>query len=399
MKKDIMNLFSLRGVIFDSIEAKEHIYLKVRCPRKWCMCPKCTRSTRKIHGRNLRYKLHCISGEKRVYIACTVRRFMCTKCRKPFTEPLPSWMNGKYRYTKFFEELTSKELVTSSFFDVSKSFGVSIHTLLGILKRRAQEVEIPEGELILNVDEHSYRGRDLKIGIAAANKRKLLAILNDDNQTTLERYFNSWPPEAKSRVLEVCIDMKQSYLSILKEIFPKANIVIDRFHVIKEMNRQVDELRKILQPEGGKGLRRIHRFLLLKSKDKLKSGEHEILKRTFKAFKKHPTLEGAYFVKEKVREMYDCKSKKEAERRLDMLLSQLEHYEVGKLAEMRNTLLRWKPYILNFFERRTTNAFIEGCHNRIKLIKRMSYGFRNFGNYVLKITLAFLPFLFLNLPH
>ena len=77
---------------------------------------------------------------------------------------------------------------------------------------------------------------------------------------------------------------------------------------------------------------------------------------------------------------------------------QLEQVQVGKLREMRDTLKRWKPYILNFFANRTTNAFIEGCHNKIKLIKRMSYGFRNFNNYVLKITLAFAPFLFLSFP-
>lgn len=399
MKKDIMNWFSLRGVIFDTVEVKEHIYLKIRCARTWSMCPKCTRSTRKVHNSTIRYKLHCISGEKRVYIEIKVRRFMCRRCSKPFTEHLPEWMNGRYRYTKLLEELVSKELVTGSFLDVSKSFGISIPTLLEILKRRAQLVEIPEGELILNVDEHSYRGRDLKIGIAAANKRKLLAILDDDNQDTLEKYFKSWPEEAKSRVLEVCIDMKQSYLTVLKEVFPKANIVVDRFHVVKEMNRQVDELRKILQPEGKKGERRIHRFLLLKSKEKLSFKERLILKQVFKRFKNHPALEEAYFVKEKVREMYECRDKKEALRKLNMLLSQLEHHEVGKLKEMRDTLIRWKPYILNFFDRRTTNSFIEGCHNKMKLIKRLSYGFRNFRNYVLKITLAFLPFIFLNLPH
>ena len=394
-----MEWFSLRGVIFDSMEVKDHILLKIRCPRTWSMCPKCTKSTRKIHGSKTRYKLHCISNEKRVLVACVVRRFFCLKCRKPFTESLPPWMNGKYRYTKHFEEAAVKELSKGNFLDVSKRFGVSGHTLISILERRARSIEIPDGELILNVDEHSFSGRDLKITIAAANHKKILAVLDDDNQITLERYFKSWPEEAKSRVLEVCIDMKQSYLSVLKEIFPKANIVIDRFHIVKEMNRRVDEMRKILQPEGGKGLRRIHRFLLLKSKDNLNQREREILKQTFKVFRKHPALEGAYFVKEKVREMYECKTKSEAERKLGMLLSQLEHHEVGKLKEMRDTLIRWKPYILNFFERRTTNAFIEGCHNKIKLVKRMSYGFRNFKNYVLKITLAFLPFIFLNLPH
>jgi len=178
-------------------------------------------------------------------------------------------MNGKYRYTKHFEEAVVKELSKGNFLDVSKRFGVSGHTLISILERRARSIEIPKGDLILNVDEHSFSGRDLKITIAVANHKRILAVLDDDNQITLERYFKSWPEEAKSRVLEVCIDMKQSYLSVLKEIFPKANIVIDRFHIVKEMNRQVDKMRKILQPEGGKGLRRIHRFLLLKSKNNL----------------------------------------------------------------------------------------------------------------------------------
>lgn len=381
------------------MEVNDHIFLKVRCPRTWCMCPKCTKSTRKIHGSRVRYKLHCVAGEKRVYIACTVRRFFCKQCRKPFAEPLPQWMNGRYRYTALFEELATKELATGSFLDASKKFGVSIRTLLSILKRRAREVGIPDGELILNVDEHSYRGRDLKIGIACPNHKKFLAVLDDDRQVTLERYFKSWPDEAKARVLEVCIDMKQSYLAVLKDELPNAKIVVDHFHVVREMGRHVDELRKLLQPEGRKGFRKIHRFLLLKSRDKLSEKERKKLDQVFRRFRDHPTLKGAYFVKEKVREMYKCRTKAEAERKLDMLLSQLEYYEVGKLAEMRDTLIRWKPYILNFFERRTTNAFIEGCHNKIKLVKRMSYGFRNFGNYVLKITLALLPFLFMDLPH
>jgi transposase len=255
------------------------------------------------------------------------------------------------------------------------------------------------GDLILNIDEHSFSGRDLKIGIAVVNHKKLIAILDNDNQVILENYFKTWSDEAKSRVLEVCIDMKPSYLTIIKQVFPNAKTVIDHFHVVKEMCRQVEELRKIIQESGRKGERRINRFLLAKNRENLSLREREKLSHVFKAYKKHPTLHGAYFVKEKVREMYKYKTKTEAERKLNMLLSQLEHHEVGKLREMRDTLIRWKPYILNFFERRTTNAFIEGCHNKIKLIKRISYGFRNFENYVLKITLAFLPFLFLNLPH
>lgn len=399
MKNNIMECFSLRDVILDDIEFRENVFLKIRSRKSYDLCPHCAERTKKLHSKKIRKKLHSISGQMKIYLLCLVRRFYCKKCRKPFTEYLPTWMNGRYRYTKFFEDIVVKELASRSFLDVSKKFSVCGHTLVSILRRRARLVEIPEGDLILNVDEHSYRGRDLKIGIAVANHKKILAILNNDNQVTLEKYFKSWPDEAKSRVLEVCIDMKPSYLTVIKKMLPNAKIVVDHFHVVREMCRQVDEMRKIIQDEGRKGDRRINRFLLLKNRDDLSLNELKKLDLTFKIYEKHPALKGAYFVKEKVREMYKCGTKTEAERKLNMLLSQLEHHEVGKLREMRDTLIRWKPYILNFFERRTTNAFIEGCHNKIKLIKRISYGFRNFENYVLKITLAFLPFLFLNLSH
>lgn len=203
---------------------------------------------------------------------------------------------------------------------------------------------------------------------------------------------------SQKRVKEVCIDLKATYLHAIKESLPHTLIVADHFHVVKEMNRQVDELRKILQMGGTSSTRRTNKMLLLKGKENLTEEEKVELKKMF-SVRKYEALTHAYFVKEKVREMYRSKSKKEAERKLDMLLSQLEFYEVGKVAEMRNTLLRWKPYILNFFESGTTNSFLEGCHNKMKLIKRLSYGFRNLENYILRLTIAFAPLLFMSHFH
>ena len=93
--------------------------------------------------------------------------------------------------------------------------------------------------------------------------------------------------------------------------------------------------------------------------------------------------------------MYQCNDYKEAKRKLDLIINDLRDQNIGKMREVRDMLIRWKPYILNFFYSRTTNGFIEGVHNKIKTVKRMSYGFRNFRNYVLKVTLALLPFVFL----
>jgi transposase len=63
------------------------------------------------------------------------------------------------------------------------------------------------------------------------------------------------------------------------------------------------------------------------------------------------------------------------------------------------TLKRWKVYLLNYFEHRTTNAYTEGVHTKMKLLKRASYGLRNIEVYVKKMLLGFLPPLFLYFHH
>jgi len=342
--------------------------------------------------------IHGIFADKKVLLLFNFRRFKCKSCQSVFTEPRPLGISRK-RYDNHFANEAIKHLSSSNFKETGLKYQISTPVLISMLTEQKREERFPEGEVILNVDEHSFSGRDLKITVGDPRNKKLLSVLKDDRQETLKHYFQYLPNEAKSRIIEVCIDMKPSYLAAIKEMLPNAKVVVDRFHLVKEMTRQVEELRKIMQNKGRIGDKRINRFLLAKNREDLSEEERERLKTIFERNKKFPALQNAYFVKEKVREMYRSMDRKEAERKFDALLLQLEQVEVGKLREMRDTLKRWRPYILNFFESRTTNAFIEGCHNKIKLVKRMSYGFRNFNNYVLKITLAFAPFLFLNLPY
>src|SRR3989304_9428630 len=81
------------------------------------------------------------------------------------------------------------------------------------------------------------------------------------------------------------------------------------------------------------------------------------------------------------------------ERRLTVKICETSdsRYLIG----LGKTLKRWWPHILNYFNRYFTNAFTEGMHTKIKMIKRMSFGFRNINNYIAKMTLAFMPILWL----
>jgi len=96
-------------------------------------------------------------------------------------------------------------------------------------------------------------------------------------------------------------------------------------------------------------------------------------------------------IKEKLREMYRANNRRQGERILDSVIAAMRVSEDGEILCWRNMLRRWKEYILNYFDNRTTNAYTEGVQTKIKKIKRVSYGFRKVEVYVRKIVLFFVP--------
>jgi len=90
--------------------------------------------------------------------------------------------------------------------------------------------------------------------------------------------------------------------------------------------------------------------------------------------------------------MYRAHNKIQAKKIFEEIISLLEDSHHSRYFEtFKRTLKLWKENILNYFNHYTTNAYTEGAHTKIKLMKRVSYGFRNVHNYIAKMTLAFLP--------
>lgn len=106
-------------------------------------------------------------------------------------------------------------------------------------------------------------------------------------------------------------------------------------------------------------------------------------------------------MKEKLRQFYALRSKKTAPKKLKDLIEIAHLSDDAAMVQWGRTLRRWGPYILNFFENRTTNAYTEGIHTKIKMIKRVSFGFRNVDIYIRKMLLCILPLTVLLpwLPH
>ena len=247
----------------------------------------------------------------------------------------------------------------------------------------------------LGIDEHSFSGKRMIITITDLSNKKLLAILKGDSQSALEEFINGIPPKNRAKIDETCTDLRSSFRPVLERYLPEAILTADRFHVESLFRRALDEIRSVIQEEGI-GRRMNMKKILWANKDTLDEHELKRLELIVKKYEKYPVLKQAWMIKEQVVHMYRAHSEEEAEKRFNHVLMLLETPGYSRyLATLKRTFKKWRAPILNYFKNKTTNGFTEGCHTKIKLIKRVSYGFRNINNYIAKMTLAFLPLSFL----
>jgi transposase len=391
MKQDIKKLLNLQNVWVDSWEIKDkEVTVKIRSPRTSCMCPRCTNSVIRVHQYKIRKINHSIWQSRKVILHLTIRRFYCNYCKKAFTEYIPGF--DKRRTTDNFRRLILKDLARNSLSHVARTNDISPPVLYSILKEnhdKFKEINWEEqgDKFVLGIDEHSYRGRRLVLTATNITQKKLLMVGKDDRLATLTEFLRN---ADQKRLSEVCIDMKRGYLNTIQRELPGMKVTVDKFHVVAYANKNLDEVRSIVVNKG------YHvRQILFKGKEKLSEEEKIKLDLLFKKLEKFPSLYQAYFIKEKLRDFYKLTDKKEARRQLDNIIMFCETSHSRYMKSFGKTLFRWKENILNYFDNFQTNAFTEGVHTKIKMIKRVSFGFRNIDNYIAKVTLAFIPFLIL----
>lgn len=242
-----------------------------------------------------------------------------------------------------------------------------------------------EGPVALGIDEHSFRGQDLVITVTCLSTHRLLAILPDDRQATLRQWLRALPEAVRQRVVAVCTDLREAFRKVVEQLLPHAVLVADHFHVIQDATRRVDETRRLEQAEAHTSL---PRWPLVKAQERLtprQQGQLTALRERF------PVIHEQHWLKEGLRELYRCPDARTAEQHFRRLVLNAEAGDDASTVLWARTLRRWDRAILGYFEHRITNGYTEGCHTKVKLLKRLSYGFRNVEVYSRKMLLGFLP--------
>lgn len=209
----------------------------------------------------------------------------------------------------------------------------------------------------------------------------LLEVIDSHKaEEIIEKLKGLWTEEERAIVEEVSIDMWAGFAKVIKEVFPNAKIVYDRFHVMKKV---IDELDKIRRQSGVRG--KEAKKLILKNREDLNKEEKEKLDEYLNRSKR---LRQAYEWKERFREIYEAeKTVEEGKRQMEEWISGAKKIYSDAVKTVRNHI----EGICQYFANRLTSGIMEGINNRIKLIKRQGYGFTNMANFRARLLAAFWP--------
>ena len=207
---------------------------------------------------------------------------------------------------------------------------------------------------------------------------KLIEVIDTHQQAEIIAALEQQPLEVREKIEEVSVDMWGGFPKVVEQVFPNAVVVIDRFHVMKAVNTELNKIRRQVGI-----LDRGSKFILLKNGKDLTLEETEKLA---SLLQRSERLEKAYQWKEEFRAIYEQSlTVEEGKHQIKEWLHKAQAVYCEVITTIRNHL----EGISNYFRNRTTSGAMEGINNRIKLIKRQAYGFVNFDNFRERLLACF----------
>ena len=235
---------------------------------------------------------------------------------------------------------------------------------------------------------------DYATTVADVENHQIIDILPTRNFTEVARWLDKQPRGWKQRIRYGALDMSNTYAAVYSVVLPRADQVVDPFHVIALANRCLDSVRRRVQGErfgrrnkGNDPLYRARRVLVM-GEDKLDEHATARLWSLLELGDPHGEVAIAYRVKERLRDFYRTRNPGDARQVLEELkthcLKRAMPLEVQRLGR---TIRDWFDKICNYHLARVSNGPTEALNNLVKRIKRIGFGFRNFQNYRIRALL------------
>lgn len=345
-------------------------------------------------------KIPDVAGYKTI-LKLHKQRYLCKHCNKAFTlkTNIVDYgcfisKNTKWKIAKDLKEKRSEK-------DIAIANNVSPNTVERVMDSYYNTNKLYKNYLpeVLSFDEFkSVKSADGAMSFNLCNGKtgKIIDIVENRQLNYLLKYFSYYTHKARKNVKFIVIDMYSPYISLILKLFPNAKIIIDKFHLVQLISRSLNKTRINIMKKDKKNYNKLKRYwkLLLKSRDELDSSHW----RKFTCFNDFMTeIDVVNYLTEinneldNTYQLYQDLLHSIKNNNLKMLNITLTN-DYGIISDYMKTSIKtikeYLPYIKNTFENKYNNGFIEGNNNFIKVLKRISFGFRSFRRFKARIMIC-----------
>ena len=369
---------NLEDVIITNVEnIADQLHICIELPRDKHICPVCGAVTDRIHD----YRMQVIKDvplARDTFLHLRKRRYRCS-CGKRFFEK-NDFLPRYYRVTtRLVAEIifAFKKVISAK--EIGCRYNVSAVTAMRYFDMFNQKVtKLPE---VISLDEFKGNSGGQKYNsiVVDPEKRTVLDILPNRFESDLVKYFSQF--SNKKDVKYFVCDMNPHFRQVARICFPQATVVADKYHVIRQAYWGMERVRKNEQNKLSEHFRKYFKHskhLLMKRPEKLSDEEMDRLSLMFEIA---PRLADAYRVKNEFLTVIRSKSALEGKQKLIDWLYSVEVMDLPEFKDCTKAYRNWFQEILNSMDVPWTNGYIEGCNNKTKVLKRVSYGMRNFSHF------------------
>ncbi len=375
-------LIGLQDLIVNNIEKVDgNNIIKAKLVRKPHKCPSCGEMTDRVHDYRKQIIKDIPSFGGNTYIELSKRRYRCDNCGKKFIENntfLPRYCRMTNRLSAYVINSLKTE---HSFTSVAKMVNLSVSTVVRIFDLVSYSNKSLPTALSIDEFKGNTDGEKYQCIITDPINKVVLDILPSRQKGYLTNYFKGYSLQEREKVNYFISDMWSCYADLSYIWFKKSQLIIDKYHWIRQVIWAFEAVRKQEQ----KAYCKSHRIYFKRSRSLLiktfKSLSDEDKQRVNNILNISIPLYQAHYLKEHFLAILREKDYLKAKKLLADWILTAQSSNIPNFVKAANTIQNWFVGISNSLNSNLTNGFTEGCNNKIKVLKRNAYGYRNFSRF------------------
>ena len=390
--------FKVTNMVLENNDKNRELFIYLSPLSEPCRCTCCggmhisTHAVREKRIRDASF-LGC-----QVTLVITYRVIQCNDCGSYATEDI-EFISERARVTKRLEEEVIDDLEKNgSIKDTARRTGLGWDLCKDLHKRYLQEnisFDLKEAKF-LAIDEFSIKkGHKYATVVVDVETRRVIWVGKGKAISDVNEFFRKCGTEGCKQIKAVAMDQNAGFASCVKKYCPQARVIYDLFHMIYNYGRLVvSAIRLRLASEhNGNGdekparVLKNSRFLLLTKLSGLSSERKVKLDELLARYK---DLNAAHLLKELLPDVFKADSKSESEKLWDKCFEIAMSSDVKEITSFAaNQNRRYRDGITNSGLYKLRTSVLEGINNKIKVLKRVAYGYRDTDYFFLRIQSAF----------